>query len=88
MQQLTEVTLCDGLQRFSHVALRLGHTMQTIEQDEQEVTLTVRGADGSGVVMPWLLTVPVHNQPGDWFADSRERLVVFVLTALWYHPHA
>jgi 3-(3-hydroxy-phenyl)propionate hydroxylase len=46
MQQLTEVTLRDGLQRFRHVDLRLGHTMQTIEQDEQGVTLTVRRADG------------------------------------------
>jgi 3-(3-hydroxy-phenyl)propionate hydroxylase len=46
MQQLTEVSLRDGLLRFSHAELRLGHTMQTIEQGEQGVNLTVRGEDG------------------------------------------
>lgn len=46
MQQLTEATMRDGLQRWDNVDLRLGHTMQTVEQDADSVTLTVTDKDG------------------------------------------
>lgn len=46
MQQLLEGTLRDELGRHPQVQLRLGHEMLDLSQDEQGVTLQVRGADG------------------------------------------
>jgi 3-(3-hydroxy-phenyl)propionate hydroxylase len=46
MQQLLEVTLRDGLQRFENVELRLGQTMTSIAQDEDGVTLVINDANG------------------------------------------
>lgn len=47
MQQLTEVTLREGLQRYACVDLRLGHTMGNVEQDEAGVRMQV--TDNAGV---------------------------------------
>lgn len=46
MQQLLEGTLRDELQRYHNVDLRLGHEMLDLSQDEEGVTLQVKGADG------------------------------------------
>lgn len=46
MQPLAERTLRDGLARFTHVALRLGHEVTALAQDAGGATLTVRTADG------------------------------------------
>ena len=46
MQQLTEVTLRDGLKRYQHIDLRLGQTMNSIVQDEQQVTLNITDDNG------------------------------------------
>ena len=47
MQHLTEVTLRAGLERFDSVDLRLGHTMESIEQDDEGVTMCVKDAQGN-----------------------------------------
>ena len=47
IQPLTEVTLRQGLERFECVQLMLGAEAQSLEQDANAVTLTVRRADGT-----------------------------------------
>lgn len=46
MQQLTEVTLREGLQRWSNVDLRLGHEMLELSQNDSGVSLTVKDRQG------------------------------------------
>lgn len=46
MQQLLEETLREALPRHPQVQLRQGHEMLALSQDEQGVTLQVRGSDG------------------------------------------
>lgn len=46
MQQLLEETLRDELPRHANVQLRQGHEMLALTQDDQGVTLQVRGSDG------------------------------------------
>ncbi len=46
MQQLAEVTLREGLERFDNVDLRLGHELVELKQDEQSVTLKVKNSSG------------------------------------------
>jgi 3-(3-hydroxy-phenyl)propionate hydroxylase len=48
MQQLAERTLRDGLSRFPHVEMRLGHEVLALAQDGEGVTLTVRGPGEDG----------------------------------------
>ena len=42
-----ENILLHGLQRFSHVQTRFQHTVESLQQHEDEVVVTVRDADGS-----------------------------------------
>ncbi|KAB0548644.1 bifunctional 3-(3-hydroxy-phenyl)propionate/3-hydroxycinnamic acid hydroxylase [Pseudomonas argentinensis] len=46
MQQLLEGTLREALPRHTSVDLRLGHEMLDLSQNEEGVTLQVKGADG------------------------------------------
>ena len=46
MQQIAEKTLRQGLARYPHIALRLGHEVTGLQQDANGVTLQVRDADG------------------------------------------
>tara|TARA_Y100001951_G_scaffold101807_1_gene107373 strand:+ start:75791 stop:77395 length:1605 start_codon:yes stop_codon:yes gene_type:complete len=46
MQQLLEGTLRDGLKRYENVDLRLGHEMLDLSQNEEDVTLQVKDANG------------------------------------------
>ncbi|WP_428035673.1 bifunctional 3-(3-hydroxy-phenyl)propionate/3-hydroxycinnamic acid hydroxylase [Amphritea sp.] len=51
MQQLTEATMREGLQRFDNVDLRLGHTMQAISQTDDRVTLEVTDNTGKAYTL-------------------------------------
>jgi len=51
MQQLTEVTLREGLERYECVDLRLGHTMTSITQDADKVTLEISDNSGSAYTL-------------------------------------
>ncbi len=72
MQQLTEVTLRDGLKQYSNVDLRLGHSMETIDQDEDKVSIRVtdHNSGESYVIESQYLVAadggrsPVRNQLG------------------------
>ncbi len=47
MQQLAEVTLRNGLQRFNHLDLRTGHELLTLHQNEQDAELVINGPDNT-----------------------------------------
>ncbi|WP_288501747.1 FAD-dependent monooxygenase, partial [uncultured Pseudomonas sp.] len=47
MQQLLERTLRDELARYPTVELRQGHEMLTLRQDDEGVTVEVKGSDGN-----------------------------------------
>ena len=72
MQQLTEVTLRDGLKRYPCIDVRLGHSMESINQDDLKVSLKVMdhtsgeqyGIDAQYVVAADGGRSPVRNHLG------------------------
>lgn len=51
MQQLAEQTLREGLQRFDHVALRLGVDVTALRQDADGVTLSILDENGQAATL-------------------------------------
>jgi 3-(3-hydroxy-phenyl)propionate hydroxylase len=51
MQQLTEATMRDCLKKWSNVDLRLGHSLETITQDDDGVSINVKTIDGKEYVL-------------------------------------
>ncbi|GGO85411.1 3-(3-hydroxy-phenyl)propionate/3-hydroxycinnamic acid hydroxylase [Marinobacterium nitratireducens] len=70
MQHLTEVTLREGLNRFENVELCLGHTMNSIDQDDDRVSLQVTDSQG----VPYRLDASIVIAADGGRSDIRNQL--------------